>query len=67
MSDKLNMLLEQIDIPGVTLKVRDRRAWMNESMDKRAEHLARVELAARNNHEIPIDEVKAMSESGKLD
>jgi len=64
---RLNMLLSQIDLPGVNLKVRDRREWMNESLDKRAEHLARVEIAARGNHQVEVNEEAAMRQSGKLD
>ena len=66
-TERLNMLLSQIDLPGVNLKVRDHREWMNESLDKRAEHLARVELAARSNHQVEVNEEAAMRQSGKLD
>ncbi len=71
MSDKLNMLLSQIDLPGVNLKVRDHREWMNESLDKRAEHLARVEIAARSNHQVEVNEedsnAKFYSRGNKVD
>jgi len=51
-----NMLLDKIQIPGVTLKVRDRYQHMNESMEKRAAHLAKKELAARHAVVSEIDE-----------
>lgn len=46
-----NMLLDKIQIPGVTLKVRDREQYMNASLDVRAKHLAKVEMAARKAQE----------------
>ena len=63
-----NMLLDKIQIPGVTLKVRDREQYMNASLDVRAKHLAKVEMAARKAQEnFEIDEEAAMRKSGKLD
>ena len=58
-----NMLLDKIQIPGVTLKVRDREQYMNASLDVRAKHLAKVEMAARKAQESSeYDEAKAMED-----
>lgn len=58
-----NMLLDKIQIPGVTLKVRDREQYMNASLEVRAKHLAKVEMAARKAQEnFEYDEAKAMED-----
>jgi len=57
-----NMLLDKIQIPGVTLKVRDRDQYMNASIEKRAAHLAKKEAAARRTTVSEIDE-EGISES----
>ena len=46
-----NMLLERVNIQGVTLKVRNHDDYMSESMEVRAKHLAKVEMAARQVRE----------------
>jgi len=51
-----NMLLDKIQIPGVTLKVRDLDQYMNASIEKRAAHLAKKEAAARRTTVSEIDE-----------
>ena len=43
-----NILLERLSKKtGVQLKVRDKEKWMDESLEKQAEYLARKEMAAR--------------------
>lgn len=53
-----NMLLDKIQIPGVTLRVRDKEEYMNASLEKLAKQLAKKEMATRNTG--VIDEAEAM-------
>lgn len=57
-----NMLLDKIQIPGVTLKVRNQEEYMNASLDKLSKQLAKKELAARRTTASDIDEAKSMDE-----
>ncbi len=57
-----NMLLQNVKIPGVTLKVRNQDEYMNASLDKLGKYLAKKELAARNTTASDIDESKSMDD-----
>lgn len=48
---KQNILIEKMAEQGINLKVRNHDDYMNESMEVRAKHLAKVEMAARQVRE----------------
>lgn len=63
-----NILIEAMANQGLIIKKRDREQYMNASLEVRAKHLAKVELAARKAQEnFEVDEEAAMRKSGKLD
>ena len=57
-----NIQIEKMAEQGVTLKVRNRDDYMNESMEVRAKHMAKVEMAARQ-----VREDREISEAESID